>query len=244
MTTIPTERIAEVFVEVADTLIDEFDIIEFLQMVASRVTELSASTAAGLLLADHRGHLNLMAVTTPELEQVELFQVQAAEGPCQDCFTTGEPVVNADLGRAAARWPRFAPMAVGYGFQSVHAFPLRLRREVIGALNLFSQEPGQLLPGDVKVVQALADVATIGLLQERAVRRGTQLAEQLQSALSSRIVVEQAKGVLSQVHGVSTEVAFELMRTWARTHRRRLSDVAQAVVTDPGSLADLTRRDL
>jgi ANTAR domain-containing protein len=149
-------------------------------------------------------------------------------------------VVNADLAHAEDKWPEFAPRAVAAGFQSVHAFPLRLRREVIGALNLFGTDTGQMEPRDAGIVQALADTATIGLLQERAVRRGELLTEQLQAALNSRIVIEQAKGALAQIHGSSPDEAFDRLRAWARNHHRMLSEVAHGVVTDPSSYADLT----
>jgi GAF domain-containing protein len=197
---IQAERIAEAFVDVADTLVDEFDLIEFLQTVISHAAELTDAHAAGLLLADHRGRLQLMAASDERAEMVELFQVQAMEGPCQDCYGQGIAVVNADLREASGRWPQFAPLAVEAGYRSVHAFPLRLRHEVIGALNMFGTDAGQLNPDDMRVIQALADVATIGLLQERAIRRAEILAEQLQAALNSRIVIEQAKGALAQIH--------------------------------------------
>jgi transcriptional regulator with GAF, ATPase, and Fis domain len=243
MTTVPTARIAEVFVKVADTLVDEFDLIEFLEMVTTHTSEMTSASAAGLLLADHHDRLQVMAATSEEARLVELFQVQADEGPCQDCFRQGHPVVNADLNTAADRWPRFAPRAVEAGFRSVHAFPLRLRRDVIGALNLFGTRSGDIAPDDARVVQALADVATIGLLQERALRRGELLTEQLQGALNTRTIIEQAKGVLAQIHGETPDLAFERLRTWSRSHSRRLSDVARAVVTDPTSVGELVRLD-
>ncbi len=242
MTTLSAEHVAEVFVEVADTLVDEFDLIEFLQMVTSHTSELADTAAAGLLLADHDGRLQFMAASDERAELLELFQLQAEEGPCQDCFRTGIPVTNADLRTAEDRWPLFAPRAVAAGFRSVHAFPLRLRQQVIGTLNLFGSDLGRMQPSDVRVVQALADVATIGLLQERAVRRGEVLAEQLQGALNSRIIIEQAKGAIAQIHGCSVDAAFEMLRTYGRNHGLRLGAVAFAVVTDPASLPDLTGR--
>lgn len=151
---ISVEQLAEVFVEMADTLVDDFDIIEFLQGVTRHTSELAPATAAGLLLADHRGRLQLMAASDEQARMVELFQVQAVEGPCQDCYRPGSPVVNADLSTAGGRWPQFAPRAVEAGFRSVHAFPLRLRRQVIGALNLFGSEPTHMEAADVRVVQA------------------------------------------------------------------------------------------
>ena len=137
MTTVSAERLSEIFVEVADTLVDEFDIIEFLHMVADRVAGLVDARSVGMLLADQRGQLQFMAASEESVRLLELFQLQNDEGPCLDAFRTARPVVNADLGTAAERWPRFAPRATADGFRSVHAFPLRLRNEVIGALNVY-----------------------------------------------------------------------------------------------------------
>ncbi len=239
MATVAAERLADVFVEVADTLVDEFDLIEFLQMVTARSAEVVGASAAGLLLADHHGRLQFVAASDEATRLLELYQLQREEGPCLDCFRSGTPVVNADLTAAADRWAQFAPHAVSEGFRSVHAIPLRLRREVIGALNLFGTDVGGLRPEDVHVVEALADVATIGLLQERTVHRGEVLTEQLQAALNSRVVIEQAKGAVAQLHDVSVDEAFQLLRGYARRHQRRLGDVAQAIVTEPTSIPDL-----
>ncbi|MDQ3103987.1 MAG: GAF domain-containing protein, partial [Actinomycetota bacterium] len=162
MTTIPAERLADVFVQVADTLVDEFDLIEFLQMLTSRTAELADAAAAGLLLADQQGNLQFMAASDEGAKMLELFQVQVHEGPYQDCFRTGQPVTNADLAGATNRWPLFAPRAVEAGFGSVHAIPMRLRSQTIGSLNLFSDRAGGLQPDGMHIVQALADVATIG----------------------------------------------------------------------------------
>ena len=240
MSMVPTERLAEVFVEVADTLVAEFDLIEFLHMVTTHTSELARAEGAGILLADHHGQLQLMAASDERAKLIELFQLQANEGPCQDCFRLGTPVIDADLAAADQQWPHFAPRAVAAGFRSVHAFPLRLRNSVIGALNLFGSEVGQMAPADVRIVQALADVATIGLLQERAIRHGEVLTEQLQAALNSRVVIEQAKGVLAQIHHVSTDEAFDLLRSYARSHKLRLGELAHAVTDNPASIRDLT----
>jgi len=239
MPAVAPERLADVFVEVADTLVDDFDLIEFLELVTTRGAELVGAGAAGLLLADHNGQLQFMAGTDEVTRLLELFQVQAREGPCLDCFTSGSPVVNADLSDTGEQWPLFAPRAVDVGFRSVHAIPLRLRGTVIGALNLFSADVGRLRSEDVHVVQALADVATIGLLQERAIHRGEVLAEQLQRALNSRVVIEQAKGAIAQLHGMSVDEAFALLRGYARSRQLRLGDVAQSVVSDPSGIGDL-----
>lgn len=236
-----TEHLAEVFVEVADTLVDDFEVIDFLQLVTTHTSELVPESAVGLLLVDAQQRLQVMAASDDRTELLELFQIQWRQGPCQDCFTTGQAVAVADLGLAAERWPQFAPRAVETGFRSVHAFPLRLRGEIIGALNLFGPAAGTL-PDDVaRVLQALADVATIGLLQERAIRRSEQLTEQLQQALNSRIAIEQAKGALAQLHRVSIDQAFELLRTYCRRNHLRMSEVARSVVADPGSVPELTR---
>ncbi|HLK95003.1 MAG TPA: GAF and ANTAR domain-containing protein [Nocardioidaceae bacterium] len=236
---VPASRLAEVFVEVADTLVDTFDVFEFLGLVTLRTAELVQSEAAGLCLADGDGRLQFMAASNETTELLELFQVQTDEGPCQDCFHSGTAVVNADLTQAGDRWPRFAPRAVESGYRSVHAIPLRLRQSTVGALNLFNGDAGRLEPEEVDVVQALADVATIGLLQERALRRAEVLSEQLQSALDSRVVIEQAKGAVAQLHSVSIDEAFQLMRGYARRNRTRLLEVAQAVVDDPTRLPSL-----
>lgn len=240
MSTIATDRLAEVFVDMADTLVDEFDLIEFLQKLTATTSELIEARAAGLLLADSAGRLQMMAASDERAEMIELFQLQALEGPCLDSYRQGEPVVNADLRRAAGRWPKFAPRAVESGYLSVHAFPLRLRGQVIGAMNLFGSETGDLSATDARVVQALADVATIGLFQERAIRHGEVLSDQLQSALNSRIVVEQAKGALAQIHSESPDQAFVRLRTYCRQNQLRLIDVARAVTNDDVTIRDLT----
>lgn len=239
MPTISPDRLAQVFVEIADTLVEDFDLFEFFNLVTSRTAELADVAAVGLLLVDHHGHLQFMAASTEEARLLELFQVQTEEGPCQDAFHSGTPTVNADLTTADDRWPEFAPRAVAAGYRSVHAIPLRLRTNVIGALNLFGADTGRLDPTDVKIIQGLADVATIALLQERTIQRVEALTEQLQSALNSRVVIEQAKGVVAQLHNVDVTEAFELLRSYARSNRLRLLDVAQAVVTAPATFPDL-----
>ena len=241
VTGVPSETLSAAFVEVADTLVDDFDLIEFLQMVTTHTSEVVRASTVGLLLADRQGRLQLMAATDERTQTLELFQVQAMEGPCQDCYRTGQAVIVGDLQQAARQWPRFAPRAVDSGFLSVHAFPMRLRGEVIGALNIFSDTTGTLSAQVAQIVQALADVATIGLLQERAIRRGEVLADQLQSALNTRVVIEQAKGALSQIHGIGTDAAFDLLRQYSRNHSSKLSAVAGAVLHDPETVSDLTQ---
>jgi transcriptional regulator with GAF, ATPase, and Fis domain len=237
---IEADRLAEAFVDVADTLVDEFDLIDFLESVTSHTSQLIGARAAGLLLVDHRGRLQLMAASDKRAHMLELLQVHAVEGPCQDCYRQGIPVVAADLRAATDRWPHFAPRAVAAGYLSVHAFPMRLRQDVIGALNLFGTDAGTMELADTRIIQALADVATIGLLQERTIRRGEILAEQLQSALHSRIGIEQAKGALAQIHGSTPDEAFDRLRQYCRSNHLKLSDVAYAVMTDPTSVPELT----
>lgn len=226
-----TERTAaEVFVELADTLIDDFDVVDFLHQVTIRCADVLGVTAAGVLLTDQRGALRVMAASTEESRLLELLQSQTDEGPCPECFRERRPVAVGDLSTATDRWPRFAVEAIRSGFSSVHALPMRLRSEVIGAFNLFDTRVGTLDDETIRLGQALADVATIGLLQERAIRRRDVLTEQLQSALSSRIVIEQAKGVIAERRGLDMDRSFELLRRAARKANRRMSDIAQAVI--------------
>jgi hypothetical protein len=237
--TVSAERLAKVFVEVADTLVAEFDVIEFMQMLADRAAGLVDASAVGLLLADPHGRLQFTAASDENTKLLELFQVQSHDGPCLDAFNTAPPVINIDLRAAGGRWPRFAPEATASGFRSVHAFPLRLRNDVIGAMNIFGHDAGGLDDTDAQIIQALADVAAIGLLQERAISGGEILTEQLQGALNSRIIIEQAKGAIAQAHNITVDVAFGLIRGYARRTNRRLSDVARLIVTDLASLPDL-----
>ena len=227
---ISTTMLSDLFVEVADTLVDDFDVVDFLHRLTEHAAAVSGAEAVGLLLADHRDRLRFLAATSESARLLELYQLQTAQGPCLDCFRTRRAVVNADLLHAGDRWPVFAPRAIEAGYQSVHAFPLRLRDEAIGALNLFGQASALFQPNEVRVVQALADVATIAILQERTVARAEALTEQLQGALNSRIVIEQAKGALAQLLGISVDEAFEILRTEARSSRRSLMLVAAQVL--------------
>ncbi len=223
-------QLADAFVEMADTLVADFDVIDFLHVLTERCVELLNIAAAGLLLIDQRGTLQVVAASSERTRLLELFQLQTDQGPCLDCFRTGRPVSVADLPAATARWPRFTAAAAEVGFAAVHALPMRLREEVIGALNLFDVGAGGLEDEKLRIGQALADVATIGLLQERAIRRRETLAEQLQTALNSRITIEQAKGVLSERLRVDMDRAFALLRDAARSHNLRLSELALGIV--------------
>jgi GAF domain-containing protein len=222
--------LARTFVEVADTLVDEFDIVEFLSGLATRCVELFDTVEAGLMVAESPGTVQVVASSSHEMHLLELFEVQHDQGPCLDCYRTGEAVHSTDLNIATDRWPNFAPEALAAGFKSAHALPMRLRNEVIGSLNLLRRPSGGLDDADLTAAQALADVATIGILQHRAAEEARLLAEQLQYALNSRVTIEQAKGVLSERSGIDAETAFSALRQYARNHNLRLVDVARGVV--------------
>ena len=224
------QALAETFVRLADSLVDDFDIVDLLEGLVRASTDLLGVSAAGLLLDDQRGHLTLAASSSEETRLLEIFQLQNDEGPCLDCVRTGAAVTSADLDAERARWPTFVPEALSIGFRSVTAVPLRLRSETIGGLNMFDTESSAFSEGDRRVAQALADVATIAILQQRSVHRTSVLAEQLQHALNSRVVIEQAKGVLAERNNVTMAAAFEALRRYARDHNLKLAEVATAVV--------------
>jgi GAF domain-containing protein len=228
-------------VELADTLVDDYDVIDVLDRLVAHSVTLLAADAAGILLTDPTGHLRVVASSSEESDWTELLQVHADDGPCIDCVRTGQPVTITDLDNpdhpdhtaAATRWPRFTTALAGRGtYRSVHALPLRLRGVALGALNLFHTRPGPLPADDLRLGQALADIATIGILTERATRHGEILTEQLHTALNTRITVEQAKGVLAQTADLTMDTAFDHLRRHARTHHELLGDVARRVVTD------------
>jgi transcriptional regulator with GAF, ATPase, and Fis domain len=223
-------QLTDVFVEMADTLVADFDVIDFLQVLAGRSVQLLGVSAAGVLLTDQQGALRVLAASTERTRLLELFQVQTDQGPCLECFHTGRPLSISDIAATADRWPRFATAAAEVGFAAVHTVPLRLREDIIGALNLFDVNPGALDHETLRIAQALADVATIGLLQQRAVHRSEVLTEQLQTALTSRILIEQAKGAIAERRHIDVDDAFTLLRDSARRSNRRLSDLAQAVI--------------
>ncbi|MGA8679623.1 MAG: GAF and ANTAR domain-containing protein [Acidimicrobiales bacterium] len=231
----PREAIlARTLVELADTLVDDFDVVELLTLLADRCVDVLDVGAAGLMLVAPDGDLRVMASSSEAMRVLELFELQTREGPCLDCYRTGKPVVNQDLAVADGRWPRFAAEALAAGFHSVHALPMRLRGTVIGALNLFHIEAGEIRQVDIEAAQALADVATIAVLQHRASLEAQILNEQLHRALNSRIVIEQAKGIVAEHEGLDMEEAFSALRNHARRNNLRLADVADGVIN--GSL--------
>ena len=222
-------------VELADTLVADFDVVELLTLLADRCVEVLEVGAAGLMLAGPDGELRVMASSSEAMRVLELFELQSREGPCLDCYRSGRPVMDQDLAQVTSRWPLFAAETLAAGFCSVQALPLRWRGTVIGALNLFQAEPGEMRGPDVEAAQALADVATIAILQHRASLEAQVVNQQLQHALNSRIVIEQAKGMVTQREGLNMEQAFSALRVHARNHNLRLVDVAEAVIS--GALA-------
>jgi ANTAR domain/GAF domain len=233
------EWLAKTFVELADTLVADFDLIDFMSVLVERCSELLGSAEVGLALAATRGELRVMASSSERMRALELIEFQNDEGPCRDCLLTGRQVLNHRLDSSDDPWPRFSPQARDAGFRVVHALPMRLRDDVIGAMNIFSPELLELSPGDVHLAQALADAATIGILQERAIKHETDLAGQLQGALNSRIVIEQAKGIVAERRQVDMDEAFGLLRSYARSHRTPLSDVARAIIDHSLAPAEL-----
>jgi transcriptional regulator with GAF, ATPase, and Fis domain len=234
------QLLSETFVELTDTMVADFDVIDFLHVLTDRSVQLLDVSAAGLLLADPRGELRVVAASSEAARLLELFQLLNDQGPCLDCFRSGQPVTAADLAAAARRWPRFSAAAQQAGFAAVQALPMRLRDQVIGALNLFRASPGVFDPADVRIGQALADVATISLLHERSMRHSDILNEQLQTALNSRVVIEQAKGKLAERLGLDMAQAFSLLRGHARSRNLPLSELAQAFVDGSQPLTGLT----
>ncbi|MEU9960653.1 GAF and ANTAR domain-containing protein [Streptomyces sp. NPDC050982] len=233
------QLLAKTFVELADNLVADFDLIDFLRLLTDRCVGMLGAGAAGVLLADRDGKLRVMAASDEQVRLLELFQLQNDEGPCLECFRTGAPVIVPDLAREADRWPRFVTAAHLSGFGAVQALPMRLRDEVVGALNLFRATPGPFDPAATLIAQALADVATISLLQQRTTHRSTVLNEQLQTALNSRVLIEQAKGKLAERQNIDMEQAFTALRGYARSHNRRLVDVARAFINGSEPLVGL-----
>ncbi len=231
--------LTQTLVELADSLVEDFDVVDLLTLLADRCVGIVNVAAAGLMLASADGELRVLASSSEAMRVLELFEAQADEGPCIDAYRSGQPVVNVTIDEANSRWPRFAPKAADAGFQSIHALPMRLRGHSIGALNLFQSDEGRLDDADLAAAQALADVATITILAHRAALDAQVRNEQLTQALNTRIVIEQAKGVVAERAGVEMEEAFNRLRRHARRHNLRLTDVAHAVSTRALAVAAL-----
>jgi GAF domain-containing protein len=231
MTAVSREaRLNAAFVKLADTLTDDYDVVDLLHTLVDECTAILDAQAGGLMLAGADGKLGLVASTSTRADLVEMMQLSAGKGPSIDCFSSGQPVGVADIENAMEEWPEFRAEALTQGFRSLYATPMRLRGEIIGTLNLMRTRVGILNSRDAEAAKALADVATIGILQERLIHERGIVADQLQRALESRILIEQAKGMLSEIGGISVDVAFENMRAYARSNNLRLRDVAERIV--------------
>jgi GAF domain-containing protein len=238
--TISRERqISRAFVDLTDTLVSDYDPLEFMGTLAEHAVTLLDVSAVGVLLADERQVLSLAAASSEQSGLLEVFSVGNGAGPCVDCLRDGQPVISPDLGADADRWPDFVAAAARAGFRFAHAVPMRLRDDSIGVLNLLHTDTHVLSGDDAALAQALADAATIGLLHERAVRRAEVVTEQLQGALSSRVIIEQAKGALAQHYGISPADAFAALRSQARSTGTRLSDLASRIVERTVDPADV-----
>jgi GAF domain-containing protein len=225
------QRVTEIFVEVADSLIDDFDLIDFLQQLSVRCMELINVAAVGILLADQNDVLQTMAASDEHTRLLELFATQHDQGPCVECFKSGAARTNINLTdpQVTSRWPKFAPRAAETGFVAANALPLRLRGRVIGTLALFQTDPDPLSEQDITLAQALADIATIALLQQRTAANSEIERAQLQHALTSRIVLEQVKGILAERWQVSVDEAFTAFRSYARAHQLQLARLAREI---------------
>jgi GAF domain-containing protein len=223
-------KLGEVFVSLADTLVADYDIVEMLHTLVTESVQVLDADEAGLVLADENDTLQVMASTSERSSLIEALQLQSHEGPCIQAYLTGEVVTIDDIRELEGHWARFQALAESQGFRSVHAVPLRLRNKRLGALNLFRERTGPLNSDDATMAQALADVATIGIVQERIAHEQRGVRDQLQRALDERVVIEQAKGVIAQSHNIPVDVAFARLRDYARTNNGRLLEVARSVV--------------
>lgn len=239
MTVAREDLLVHTFVDLTDSLVDDFDIIDLLTVLADRCVELELAHETGILLADEHGNLRVMAASSEAARLLELFQLQSDEGPCLEAYATGDRVTHQDLGEAADRWPRFAPEAIRTGFHSVDALPLRLRSDVVGAVNLFRRDVGGMTETDLVLARALADVAGIAILQDQALRESENRAGQLQHALDSRVIIEQAKGVVAERAKSDMDQSFDMIRRYARSRRQLLTEVAAELVDGTLSLDQL-----
>jgi len=240
-------RVASVFASLADTLVDDYDVVDLLQTLVDACRELLGVTEAGILLTDGQsGELEMIASTSEATRLVEVMQLAAHGGPCIDCFRAGAAVSVPDIRVHHPGWESFEKTALESGFLAVDAIPMRLRDITIGTLNLLRSAPGALASSEATVARAFADVATIGILQERAIHRAGALNVQLQTALDSRVVIEQAKGVVAQKTGLPVDEAYAPIRAYARAHQQPLRDVATRIVRrelDPATLLSSTQGD-
>ncbi|MFD0043757.1 GAF and ANTAR domain-containing protein [Pseudarthrobacter scleromae] len=224
------ERVSAAFVRITDTLVADYDVLDLLHALVEATVDLLDAAAAGLLLADPHGELQLLASTSERSQLVEILQLRAGSGPCVESYSTGTLVVVEDIAALTGRWPEFQAAALSQGFRSVHALPMRVHGRTIGAMGLFGENPGGLTEEDVAIGQALVDVATISILQERTIRESAIVNEQLQRALNSRVLIEQAKGVIAYTSRVDMDEAFKRLRSFARSNNQTLNDTATQVI--------------
>ncbi|MFF2243865.1 GAF and ANTAR domain-containing protein [Arthrobacter sp. NPDC058130] len=224
------ERVSAAFVKLTGTLVADYDVLDLLHALVEASVDLLDATAAGLLIADPHGDLQVLASTSEESQLVEILQLQAGEGPCVECYQTGTPVVLEDIASLEGQWPDFQAAALSQGFRSVQAVPMRVHGKTIGAMGLFGRNPGALTREDSAIGQALADVATISILQERTIRESALVNEQLQQALNTRVLIEQAKGVIAYRSRVDMEDAFRRLRSFARSNNQSLRETASQVI--------------
>ncbi|MFJ7287130.1 MULTISPECIES: GAF and ANTAR domain-containing protein [unclassified Curtobacterium] len=223
-------RLVDTFVALTDTLVDDYDVVELLQNLVDSVVEIFDASAAGILLVNQEQQLEVLASTSERSSFLGLLQLDSGEGPCVECFATGTTVSGRDPAEMQRRWPTFARASAESGYASVHSIPMRLRETTLGSLNLFREAEGALNRDDALAAQALTDVATISILQQRSLEHATLTQQQLQRALDSRVVIEQAKGFVAHTHQVEMDDAFAMLRAYARSHQLLLADVARAVV--------------
>jgi transcriptional regulator with GAF, ATPase, and Fis domain len=231
MTRTREHHLVDAFVTLTDTLVADYDVVELLQSLVDNAIELFDAAAAGILLANQQQELEVVASTSERSNLIGLLQLEAGEGPCVEAFASGRTVSVQDTVEMTRRWPQFAAASQASGYASVHSIPLRLRDTTLGSLNLFRETTGALNEEDALAAQALADVATISILQQRSADHATLTQTQLQRALDSRVIIEQAKGFISHTHHIDVDMAFRLLRTYARSHRAPLADVARGIVS-------------
>ncbi len=226
----PEARVTMTMVELADSLVDDFDVVELLTSLSDRCVEVLDVQAAGVMLVSPGGQLRVIASSSAVMRSLELFEEQSEEGPCQDCYLTGLPVLNTKLAAVGDRWPHFAPLALAAGFRSAHALPMHLRHQTIGALNLFRTDEGELEEEEVALAQGFADIATLAVVQHRAAADVSVLNDRLSVALNNRIAIEQAKGVIAERTGLEMDQTFTRLRNYANVREIRLVDVARDIV--------------
>lgn len=241
MTESDTVRLSEIFLDVADTLVDDFDLIEFNSRLADHFVTLSPVDQVGILLVDQVASLRVIASSTEHPDVLELYELERDEGPCLLCLHSGEPVVNVDLSQDDPRWPNLATRARQAGFHVAHAIPMRVRDEVIGTVNALAHAPGGISEEELRVARSLAAIASVGILQERAVRENRILAEQLQTALSARVIIEQAKGMVAEGLGTDPEAAWTLLRQYARPNHLTVAEQSRRLLSREISVESLER---